>query len=367
MTARISVLTSVARDLEAARGRRDRALPSEFAIPRSRYEIERGSGDRWRVVEVSTGRKSPWSDERLTDARFEAARESLMGVGGERRDRSRPSQKQMFEAARRRSASADQTMLDLLYGPNPISDDELRRLIAKRPEVYGKYKGYLGKRGAGRDRASGGREPKVYLSTSEGKFRVISQGLPISVDKRTAAEALAAAEQFKLKVSDRMWDGDAGQWRPLQGAERDRSSAHKGFVLRSGRRVLGRFQPTESRDEFLWSSDVTGDRGVTGGGSSNAVRILLRNAGGSPSQLTIENRETGERWGVPSGANRDRARSDPGPWWLDIKVRGGAKPVRRLGPYDTEEEANRARERTLDEIRRRGWSHVVTLPLKGKR
>jgi hypothetical protein len=38
------------------------------------------------------------------------------------------------------------TMMDLLFGPNPITDDELRKLIAKRPEVYGRYASYLGKR-----------------------------------------------------------------------------------------------------------------------------------------------------------------------------------------------------------------------------
>jgi hypothetical protein len=37
-------------------------------------------------------------------------------------------------------------MLDLLFGKNPISDAELKKLIAKNPRVYGKYKGYLGKR-----------------------------------------------------------------------------------------------------------------------------------------------------------------------------------------------------------------------------
>jgi hypothetical protein len=49
--------------------------------------------------------------------------------------------------ANARIASGNQTMLDLLYGPNPISDDELRALIQKRPEVYGRFAGYLGKRG----------------------------------------------------------------------------------------------------------------------------------------------------------------------------------------------------------------------------
>lgn len=61
-------------------------------------------------------------------------------------------------------------------------------------------------------------DPKVYLSASEGKYRVIQGGVPISADKRTAAEALAVADHFRLKVSDKMWDGDAGRWRSLRGA-----------------------------------------------------------------------------------------------------------------------------------------------------
>jgi hypothetical protein len=53
-----------------------------------------------------------------------------------------------FAAAHDKAADANSTMLELLYGANPISDDELRALIAKRPERYGRFAGYLGKRGA---------------------------------------------------------------------------------------------------------------------------------------------------------------------------------------------------------------------------
>jgi len=70
------------------------------------------------------------------------------------------------------------------------------------------HKGWL-------DMAPNQSAPKVYLSASDGKYRVISQGIPISPDKRTAAEALEAATRFKLRVADQMWDGDAGAWRPL--------------------------------------------------------------------------------------------------------------------------------------------------------
>lgn len=55
--------------------------------------------------------------------------------------------------------------------------------------------------------------PKVYLSASEGKYRVIVQGMPVSADKPTKAEALAAAASLKVTgLSDQMWDGDKGEW-----------------------------------------------------------------------------------------------------------------------------------------------------------
>ena len=65
-------------------------------------------------------------------------------------------------------------------------------------------------------------DPKVYLSFSGGKYRVIDQGMPLGRDELDAADALATAARFKLKVSDRMWDGDAGQWvaRPAAPAPR---------------------------------------------------------------------------------------------------------------------------------------------------
>ncbi len=57
------------------------------------------------------------------------------------------SQVRMYYDAEKRAANLNQAMLDALYGENPITDDELRRLIEKRPEVYGRFSGYLGKRG----------------------------------------------------------------------------------------------------------------------------------------------------------------------------------------------------------------------------
>lgn len=57
-----------------------------------------------------------------------------------------PTQKQLYHAAERKAAEFNLAMLDMLYGENPITDDELRALIVKRPLMYGRFAGYLGKR-----------------------------------------------------------------------------------------------------------------------------------------------------------------------------------------------------------------------------
>jgi hypothetical protein len=57
-----------------------------------------------------------------------------------------------MEKARRVIALGNETMLALLFGKNPISDAELRALIRKRPEVYGRFSGYVGKQRKGRGR-----------------------------------------------------------------------------------------------------------------------------------------------------------------------------------------------------------------------
>ena len=56
------------------------------------------------------------------------------------------SQMRYFYEAHDNIADGNNTMLDLLFGINPISDDELRKLIAKRPERYGRFAGYIGSR-----------------------------------------------------------------------------------------------------------------------------------------------------------------------------------------------------------------------------
>lgn len=55
-------------------------------------------------------------------------------------------QRNHHDLATKRIAEKDKTMLDLLFGPNPITDDELRALIVQRPEVYSRYARFLGAR-----------------------------------------------------------------------------------------------------------------------------------------------------------------------------------------------------------------------------
>lgn len=59
--------------------------------------------------------------------------------------------------------------------------------------------------------------PPAYLSRSEGKFRVIAQGMPLCSDKATATEATAAATAQRVKLAPVYWDGDSATWKPIEG------------------------------------------------------------------------------------------------------------------------------------------------------
>ncbi len=56
------------------------------------------------------------------------------------------SQARAFYEAHDNISGGNETMLALLFGPNPISDAELQKLIEKRPSVYSRFAGYIGKR-----------------------------------------------------------------------------------------------------------------------------------------------------------------------------------------------------------------------------
>lgn len=55
-------------------------------------------------------------------------------------------QRQMYEDARRRIASADRIFMEIMAGPNPLTPEELRRLIDKRPELWGRYERFAAPR-----------------------------------------------------------------------------------------------------------------------------------------------------------------------------------------------------------------------------
>jgi len=57
------------------------------------------------------------------------------------------------------------------------------------------------------------KDPTTYLSTSAGAFRVIHQGVPISVDKFTPSAAVRVAEVTGLSTCFyAVWNGDRSEW-----------------------------------------------------------------------------------------------------------------------------------------------------------
>jgi hypothetical protein len=54
--------------------------------------------------------------------------------------------------------------------------------------------------------------PPAYLSTIGGRWRIISQGLPVCSEQATAAEAMRFAEKYHMKMAPVAWNGDRGEW-----------------------------------------------------------------------------------------------------------------------------------------------------------
>lgn len=64
-------------------------------------------------------------------------------------------------------------------------------------------------------------QPKCYLSKSthdgETRYRVIDGAMPVSADKPTVSEALAAARQLRCRWDcSLIWNGDAGEFQAIQ-------------------------------------------------------------------------------------------------------------------------------------------------------
>lgn len=74
--------------------------------------------------------------------------------------------------------------------------------------------------------------PKCYLSTSGGRWRVISGGLQVCADKPSRDEAMAAARGMRLTPAA-VWDGDAGAFKDIESesTRADRVAAGAGMAL----------------------------------------------------------------------------------------------------------------------------------------
>ena len=51
-----------------------------------------------------------------------------------------------------------------------------------------------------------------YLSFSEGRYRIIVQGMPICADKPAMRDAIRAAESMRVKLQPEDWNGDRAEW-----------------------------------------------------------------------------------------------------------------------------------------------------------
>jgi len=55
-------------------------------------------------------------------------------------------QKEMFYTAHGKTARLNTVFMDLVNDPaNPITNEDLKKLIARKPEVYGRFAGFIGK------------------------------------------------------------------------------------------------------------------------------------------------------------------------------------------------------------------------------
>lgn len=53
---------------------------------------------------------------------------------------------QLYKEAERKLAEANQAFMDMVNDPvNPLTNEDLERLIARWPERYGRFSGFLGK------------------------------------------------------------------------------------------------------------------------------------------------------------------------------------------------------------------------------
>lgn len=74
--------------------------------------------------------------------------------------------------------------------------DQLRRIVAQ--QTYQQEKART--------------NPPAHLMTSAGQWRVIAHGTPMTSDKATPAEAIAAALKMGAIIAPAAWNADRQQW-----------------------------------------------------------------------------------------------------------------------------------------------------------
>ena len=52
------------------------------------------------------------------------------------------------------------------------------------------------------------KEPKTYLSNTNGMWRVIWKGIPLNADTPDRARAEAVARKYKVKLPSVIWNGE---------------------------------------------------------------------------------------------------------------------------------------------------------------
>ena len=50
------------------------------------------------------------------------------------------------DSIEKKTFEQNEIMMEMLFGNNPITDDELKMLIEKHPEKYGRFANFIGKR-----------------------------------------------------------------------------------------------------------------------------------------------------------------------------------------------------------------------------
>ena len=78
--------------------------------------------------------------------------------------------------------------------------DQLRRMVEAKD------------RQRERERAN----PPAYLMTIDGQWRAIVQGIPLTADKPSQANARAAAERLGAVIAPHYWDADRQQWHTIE-------------------------------------------------------------------------------------------------------------------------------------------------------